>query len=102
VATAGRATRRSERARRAAIRTRSRADALILGDSYKVYYDILSQTGDLKKSLGQREQAAVAAAKDQQSTTTRTMIIAAVLGALAVLGRRRPHRPPDHPAASPS
>jgi methyl-accepting chemotaxis protein len=61
------------------------ADALILGDSYNVYFDILKQTGELKKSLQQREAAATAAAATQQAGTTRTMVIAVVIGALAVL-----------------
>jgi methyl-accepting chemotaxis protein len=61
------------------------ADALILGDSYNVYFDILKKTGELKKSLQQREAAATAAASAQQTSTTRTMLIAVVVGALAVL-----------------
>jgi methyl-accepting chemotaxis protein len=61
------------------------ADALILGDSYNVYFDILKQTAALKKSLQQRVAQATTAAQDQQSSTTRLMVIAIVVGALLVL-----------------
>jgi methyl-accepting chemotaxis protein len=62
------------------------ADALILGDSYNVYFEIIDLTTKLRASVEKRLVAAAQAADDQQSTTTRIMIAAIVLGALAVLG----------------
>jgi methyl-accepting chemotaxis protein len=61
------------------------ADALILGDSYDVYFHIIELTGELRKSVDARLAAAAEAAEAQQAGTTRIMIAAGVLGALAVL-----------------
>ncbi|WP_116451912.1 methyl-accepting chemotaxis protein [Blastococcus litoris] len=61
------------------------ADALILGDSYDVFYEVLEETAKLKESLQQREREATEAADGQQSTTTFVMIAATALGALLVL-----------------
>ena len=65
--------------------TTEAADALILGDSYNVYFEIIDLTGKLRHSVEQRLKAATRAADDQQTTTTWIMISAGVLGALSVL-----------------
>jgi methyl-accepting chemotaxis protein len=61
------------------------ADALILGDSYNVYFEIIDLTAQLRQSVEQRLEQATRAADDQQATTTWIMISAGILGALAVL-----------------
>jgi methyl-accepting chemotaxis protein len=62
------------------------ADALILGDSYNVYFEIIDLTTKLRKSVEARLAKATEAADHQQATTTRIMIAAIVVGALVVLG----------------
>jgi methyl-accepting chemotaxis protein len=62
------------------------ADALVLGDSYDVYFELIDLTHQLRQSLDERTAQAGAAAQDSQSSTSRTMILVVVLGALLVLG----------------
>ncbi|WP_222273326.1 HAMP domain-containing protein, partial [Modestobacter marinus] len=62
------------------------ADALILGDSYEVYFGIIELTHQLKASLEERTAQAGIAAAESQASTTRTMVAVVVLGALLVLG----------------
>ncbi len=62
------------------------ADALILGDSYDVYFELIGLTQQLRESLDERTAEAGAAAAASQSNTTRTMVVVVVLGALLVLG----------------
>jgi methyl-accepting chemotaxis protein len=62
------------------------ADALILGDSYKVYFEITDLTHKLRSSVEKRTSEAVAAADAQETRTTWLIIAVIVLGSLAVLG----------------
>jgi methyl-accepting chemotaxis protein len=62
------------------------ADALILGDSYNVYFEIIKLTTTLRSSIEKRAAQAVAAANAQQASTTHLIIAIIVLGSLAVLG----------------
>ncbi|SFL60132.1 methyl-accepting chemotaxis protein [Geodermatophilus ruber] len=62
------------------------ADALILSDSYPVYYEIIDATTALRESVEKRIEAADQAAEDQQAAATRNMIIVVALGALVLLG----------------
>jgi methyl-accepting chemotaxis protein len=61
-------------------------DGLILGQENDVYLKIVTLTHQLEDSLSKRVAQATADASAQQRSTTRTMVIAAVIGALAVLG----------------
>jgi len=60
------------------------ADALILGDSYNVYFELIDVTHQLRQSLEARTAAAGQAAVDRQADTTRTMVVAIVLGAIVL------------------
>jgi methyl-accepting chemotaxis protein len=60
------------------------ADALILGDSYNVYFEIIKLTSSLRTSLEKRAAQATADADSQQTATTRLIAAAIVLGALVV------------------
>ena len=62
------------------------ADALILGDSFAVYYDVIDLTRQLKESLAERVHAATDAAAKAEAQTRWTMIAVIVLGAIVVLG----------------
>jgi methyl-accepting chemotaxis protein len=62
------------------------ADALILGDSYNVYFEIIDLTHKLRSSVEKRAGAAVVAANAQQTRTTWLIVAVIVLGSLAVLG----------------
>jgi methyl-accepting chemotaxis protein len=62
------------------------ADALILGDSYAVYYKVIDLTHKLRKSLQDRVHAASVAAADSQDRTQAIMIGVIVLGAVLVFG----------------
>ncbi|MGY1682798.1 methyl-accepting chemotaxis protein [Geodermatophilus sp. SYSU D01176] len=61
-------------------------DALVLGDGYEVYYQVLQLTAELRESLQGRVQAAGAAADEQQAQTQWTMVAVVVLGALLAFG----------------
>ncbi|HEV7826022.1 MAG TPA: HAMP domain-containing protein, partial [Mycobacteriales bacterium] len=61
------------------------ADALIVSDSYPVYYEIIDATTALRESVEKRIASATRAAEAQQAAATRNMIIVVVLGAVAVL-----------------
>jgi methyl-accepting chemotaxis protein len=62
------------------------ADALILGDSYNVYFEIIGLTHKLRTSLEKRAALATAAADAQQANTTHLIVAVIALGSLAVLG----------------
>ena len=62
------------------------ADALILGDSYNVYFEIIDLTHKLRSSLEKRTAQAIAAADAQQTSTTRLIVGVIVAGLLVVLG----------------
>jgi methyl-accepting chemotaxis protein len=62
------------------------ADAMILGEGYGVYYEVIDLTVTLRDSLEKRSHAAHMAAKNQQAQTTAIMIGVILLGALVVLG----------------
>jgi methyl-accepting chemotaxis protein len=66
--------------------TTDAADALILGDSYDVYFGLIDLTHQLRQSVEQRVTQAAAAAADQQASTIRNMVVVVVLGSLVVLG----------------
>nr|WP_243697597.1 methyl-accepting chemotaxis protein [Geodermatophilus obscurus] len=75
-------------------------DALVLGDGYNVYFEVLQLTADLRESLQDRVHAADAAADEEQAQTRWTMIAVVVLGALlafalALTVARRIVRPID-------
>jgi len=62
------------------------ADALILGDSYNVYFEITKLTTALRSSVEKRVREATSAADAQQTNATRLIVIAIVLGSVAALG----------------
>jgi len=62
------------------------ADALILGDSYKVYFEITDLTQKLRSSVENRAKLASAAADAQQSSTSSLIVGLIVAGSLLVLG----------------
>ncbi|SFL95665.1 HAMP domain-containing protein, partial [Geodermatophilus ruber] len=61
------------------------AEAMILNDSFGVYYEVIDLTAALRESLANRVDLAHTAAEDQQAQTTQIMIGIIVLGALLVL-----------------
>jgi methyl-accepting chemotaxis protein len=61
-------------------------DALVLGDGYEVYFQVLELTADLRGSLTDRVAADDERSDEQHARTTAIMLAAVVLGALIVLG----------------
>jgi methyl-accepting chemotaxis protein len=65
--------------------TTDAADALILGDGYTIYFEVLDLTKKLRTSVEKRLAAAARDADSQQTSTTQVMVAVIVLGALMVL-----------------
>ncbi|MGY1637027.1 HAMP domain-containing protein, partial [Geodermatophilus sp. SYSU D00742] len=61
-------------------------DALVVGDGYAVYFEVLQLTADLRESLQSRVEEAVVSADEEQTQAQWTMLAVIVLGALLALG----------------
>jgi methyl-accepting chemotaxis protein len=65
--------------------TTAQADELLMKGAWPIYFDILDVTKEFKDSLAKRADAARSLAERESATATQMMIIAALIGVLAVL-----------------